>query len=388
MNRRKFLTMLSAGGIAAAVAPAEGLCASNASFSGSPDAVGVLHDSVRCIGCRKCEAGCQKVNDKNNKEITSGMYLPKPDEYKKPADRKSFDDLSVLETQRRTDFQKYTVVNRYAADGVKSPVFRKHQCNHCQEPACASACFVKAFTKTPEGPVVYDPSVCVGCRYCMVACPFYVPTYDYDNAWNPLVYKCTMCAPRLKEGLLPGCVEACPKEALTFGKRSELIKIAHARIAAHPELYTDHVYGETEMGGTNWMYLSPVPHAELGQPELGRTSAPELTSGALGSVAMVAGIWPVLLGGAYVINKRRTKNADEERKAAVADAVERTRTDAEAKLKTALAKAEKEKDAAVAREVKKAKEEAAKELEEKLAAAAAPADNAPAEEAAGKEEDA
>ena len=119
-----------------------------------------------------------------------------------------------------------------------------------------------------------------------------------------------------------------------------------------------------------------------------RTSAPELTSGALGSVAMVAGIWPVLLGGAYVINKRRTQNADEERRDAVKEAVAHTQSEADTKLKTALAKAEKDKDAAVAREVKKAKEEAAKELEAKLAAAAAPADNAPAEEAAGKEEDA
>ena len=386
MNRRKFLTMLSAGGLAAAMAPAEGLCASNASFSGSPDAVGVLHDSVRCIGCRKCEAGCQKVNDSSNKNIDNGMYLPTPDKYKKPG--KPFDDLSVLDETRRTDFQKYTVVNKYTPEGGKAPVFRKHQCNHCQEPACASACFVKAFTKTPEGPVVYDPKVCVGCRYCMVACPFYVPTYDYDNAFNPLVYKCTMCAPRIKEGLRPGCVEACPKDALTFGKRSELIKLAHKRIAAHPELYHDHVYGANEMGGTNWLYLSPVPHKELGQPELPRTSAPELTSGALGSVAMVAGIWPVLLGGAYVINKRRTQNADEERRDAVKEAVAHTQSEADTKLKTALAKAEKDNDAAVAREVKKAKEEAAKELEAKLAAAAAPADNAPAEEAAGKEEDA
>ncbi len=387
MNRRKFLTMLSAGSLAAAMAPVKGLCASNVSFSGSPDAVGVLHDSVRCIGCRKCEAGCQKVNDKSNTDITTKMYLPKPEECKDPAERKSFEDLSVLDRLRRTDFQHYTVVNKYTPAEVKSPVFRKQQCNHCQEPACASACFVKAFHKTPEGPVVYDPSVCVGCRYCMVACPYYVPTYDYDNVWRPLVYKCTMCAPRLKEGLLPGCVEACPKEALTFGKRSELIKIAQQRIAAQPDLYNDYVYGLNEMGGTNWLYLSPVPHKELGLPELSRTSAPELTSGALGSVAMVAGIWPVVLGGAYVINKRRAQNADDERKVAVKEAVERTQTDADAKLKAALAKAEKDKDATVAREVKKAKEEAAKELEEKLAAAA-PADNAPAEEAAGKEEDA
>ncbi len=375
MQRRKFLSLMSAAGIAGALAPTVGNAASTASFSGHPDAVGVLHDSVRCIGCRKCEAGCQKVNED---------VLPPPAKYKNPEDRKPFDDLSVLEKSRRTDFQKYTVVNRYWPKDAVVPTFRKQQCNHCQEPACASACFVKAFKKTPEGPVVYDPSVCVGCRYCMVACPFYVPTYDYDNVWNPLVYKCTMCAPRLKEGLLPGCVEACPKDALTFGKRTDLIKEARARIVRHPDLYDAHIYGEHEMGGTNWLYLSPVPHQELGQPELGKTSAPELTSGALGSVAMVAGIWPVILGGAYVISKRRSKIAAEEQHDAVEAAVEENQANADAKLKAALAKAEKDKESSIAREVKKAKEEAAKELEEKLAAESGKTD----ESKPGSEEDA
>lgn len=360
MQRRKFLSLLTAGGVAAAVSPTKGMAASTASFSGHPEAMGVLHDSVRCIGCRQCEAGCQKVN---------ADVLPTPDKYKVP--EKPFDDLSVLDKKRRTDFQKYTVVNRYLTAGGKT-FFRKQQCNHCQEPACASACFVKAFVKTPEGPVVYRPDLCVGCRYCMVACPYYSPTYDYDSVWNPLVYKCTMCAPRIAQGKLPGCVEACPKDALTFGTRSALLRLARKRIADNPELYVEHIYGENEMGGTNWLYLAPVEHAELDQPVLSKTSAPELTSGALGSVAMVAGIWPVLLGGAYFISKRRTKNADEERKTAVAKAVDAVREEADAKLKTALGKAEKDKEAALARETKKAREEAIKEMEEKMAAAEAP----------------
>ena len=296
MQRRKFLSLLTAGGVAAAIGPQVGTAKPVTAFSGHPDAVGVLHDSVRCIGCRKCEAGCQQANN-----------LPTPDKYKHP--EPPFDDLSVLNQKRRTDFQKYTVVNKYETSNGKV-VFRKFQCNHCQEPACASACFVKAFVKAPEGPVVYKPNLGVGCRYCMIACPFYVPTYDYDSVINPLVYKCTMCKDtRLDKGLLPGGVEACPKDALTFGKRSELLKLARKRIVENPGMYEDHVYGETEAGGTNWLYLSPVPHAELDQPELGKTSAPELTSGALGSVAMVAGIWPVLLGGAYFISKRRENMA-------------------------------------------------------------------------------
>ena len=363
MKRRTFLSLLGAGGLAA-VLPKEAESAPVSGFHGHPDAVGVLHDSVRCIGCRKCEAGCQKAND-----------LPMPQDYKKPA--KPFDDLTVLDEKRRTHFQQYTVVNKYESKSGKV-VFKKFQCNHCQEPACASACFVKAFVKTPEGPVIYKPNLCVGCRYCMIACPFYVPTYDYDSVLNPLVYKCTMCkTTRLDKGLLPGCVEACPKDALTFGKRSDLIKLAHKRILDNPGVYVDHIYGESEAGGTNWLYLSPVDHGELDQPELGKTSAPELTSGALGSVAMVAGVWPVLLGGAYFISKRREKQAAEERAAAVAQAVDQTREEAEATLNKALAKAQKEKEAEVARESKKAAEEAAKRVEDKY--------NPPAEEPETKE---
>jgi Fe-S-cluster-containing dehydrogenase component len=358
MQRRKFLSLLSAGtagAVASAVAPTTGKAAPVQGFSGSPDAVGVLHDSVRCIGCRKCEAGCQAANN-----------LPTPDKFRVPD--KPFDDLSVLDHKRRTHFQQYTVVNKYQTSGGKV-VFKKFQCNHCQEPACASACFVRAFEKTPEGPVVYHSDLCVGCRYCMIACPFYVPTYDYWSVINPLVYKCTMCKEnRLDKGLLPGCVEACPKDALTFGKRSDLIKLAQKRIMDNPGLYVDHIYGETEAGGTNWLYLSPVPHRELDQPELGKTSAPELTSGALGSVAMVAGIWPVLLGGAYFISKRREKTAAEERAEAVKNAVAQTQEEADAKLKAALAKAEKDKEASIAREVKKAREEAVKEMEARAAA--------------------
>ncbi len=346
MKRRHFLGLLGATGLSLSAGVSKARASSAADVTGLPNVGGVLFDATRCIGCRKCEAACNQVNE-----------LPKP--------AKPFDDLTVLETKRRTDAKTYTVVNKYLPEAGKPPVFRKIQCNHCLEPACASACFVHAFKKTETGAVVYDPSVCVGCRYCIVACPFNIPTYEYDKALSPRVMKCTLCQPRLLEGKLPGCVEACPKEALVFGKRRELLNIAWDRIGANPGRYVEHVYGEREMGGTSWIYLAPKPSfAALGMDEhLGTASAPELTSGALAAVPAVAGVWPVLLTGLYAISKRKEKIAEEEKKAAVEAAIAKASADAEAKLAEELAKTEVANKRRIEVEVKKALEAAAKQAE-------------------------
>lgn len=348
MHRRKFLSLLGGAGLATAVGTSKASAAGGGkTFPGYPDAMGVLHDSTRCIGCRKCESACNEVNN-----------LPKP--------KKSFTDLSVLNTRRRTDAASYTVVNKYNVAGLEHPVFRKVQCNHCQEPACASACFVKAFTKNPDGSVTYNGDLCVGCRYCMVACPFGVPAFEYEEAYDPLVTKCTMCHPRIQEGKLPGCVEKCPKEALTFGKRKDLIKIARDRIRKHPERYQDHIYGEHEAGGTSWLYLAGQPHKELGQPVVGKTSAPELTAGALGAVPMVVGIWPVLLTGAYAISKRKDQIAQNDKADAVRSAIKKTQEAADTKMQAAMEKAAKDKEAAVEREVGITRAEMRKEYDAQI----------------------
>jgi Fe-S-cluster-containing dehydrogenase component len=313
-------------------------------FSGYPDSGGVLHDITLCIGCRLCEKACNEVND-----------LPAPE--------KPFDDESVLEQKRRPDDKTYTVVNRYDVDGEgKTPVFWKFQCNHCQEPACLSSCFVVAYTKTPEGAVAYDPSLCVGCRYCLVACPFDVPAYEYDEPLEPKVMKCTLCHPRLLEGKLPGCVESCPQEALLFGKREELIAVARERIRKHPDRYVDHIYGEHEMGGTNWLYISGVPFKKLGfRTDLGTTPAPKLTSGALSAVPIVMGVWPAILGGVYVMSRSKERIAAREKDAAVKEAIAATQAAANEAKKAAAEKAKADKEKAVDLAVKKALDEAAKE---------------------------
>jgi len=227
----------------------------------SHQSMGVLVDIPNCIGCRKCEFACRQ---------NAGFECP-------PIE--TFDDKSVFETQRRPGPADYTVVNRFDNPGdAGKPAYVKANCLHCNDPACASACIVGAFQKQENGAVTYDAWKCMGCRYCMVACPFQIPAYEYDNALTPQVRKCTFCFDRVtKEGDVPACVKICPQDCLTFGKREELLKIAHDRIAAHPDRYIDHVYGETEVGGTSWLYLSSLPFEKLGFLTLGSTPPPRLT---------------------------------------------------------------------------------------------------------------
>jgi formate dehydrogenase iron-sulfur subunit len=260
LNRRDFFKYVTVAG--AAVAGAEG--SAHAWQSRAPsDSVGCLVDLTRCIGCRKCEEACNRVNG-----------LPEPD--------RSFEDYTVLDRERRPDEKTYTVVNRHTTGQIDErdqliPTFVKLQCMHCQDPACASACIVGALSKKENGTVHYDVSKCIGCRYCMVACPFEIPAYEYHDPITPRVMKCTFCYERVQsENKLPGCAEICPVEAITFGRRSDLLKVAHDRIKRNPGRYIDHVYGEKEVGGTSWMYLSAVPFEKLGFVTLPEEPMPRL----------------------------------------------------------------------------------------------------------------
>ena len=343
ISRRRFLGWLTAAGLSTSAFGRVAHAATTKHFEGYPESLGVLYDNTRCIGCRTCEAACNKVND-----------LPPPD--------RQFDDLSVLDNRRRTDAGKYMVINKYdPLAKVKDPLFARTGCNHCLEPACASSCFVRAYTKTESGAVTYDSSVCVGCRYCMIACPFNIPTFEYDKVLSPRVMKCTMCYDtRLVKGQLPGCVEACPTESFSFGKRKDLLKMAHERMRRFPDRYVDHVYGESEMGGTSWLYLSGVPFRQIEMREdLGFTPAPALTSSALASVPMVVGTWPLLLMGIYAVSKRKEKIAKEEQEQAVARILAQAKAETEKKISEAWQKAAKDKDKAVEAAVKKALEAAA-----------------------------
>src|SRR5512140_101853 len=162
------------------------------------EAPGVLVDTTRCAGCRACEAACSEAN-----------HLPEP---------AGAGDERVFDARRDTASQVFTVVNRVKGPNDQTPFrYVKSQCMQCVDPACASACPARALEKTADGPVTYTGSRCLGCRYCMMACPFDAPKYEYDKA-VPYVKKCTFCAERQANGQGPACAEVCPSGALQFGE--------------------------------------------------------------------------------------------------------------------------------------------------------------------------
>lgn len=248
---------------------------------------GILVDSTRCVGCETCMEVCAEAHG-----------LPAPGEYE--------EDISA--GRRRTSDKNWTVVNAYNVDGEE--IYVKTQCMHCSQPACASACLVKAMEKTKEGPVVWHEDRCMGCRFCMISCPFDIPKFEYHSA-VPKIQKCTMCWDRLEEGKQPACVENCPAEALTFGTRRELLEIARSRICAEPDRYVHHIYGEHEAGGTGYMYLAGVPFEKIGfDKNIASTPYPELSKTFLYSVPVVLLLWPAFLLALNQATKREESELD------------------------------------------------------------------------------
>ncbi len=257
ITRRALLGMA-----AAAVGGLGGTGKGRASTPQEGEVFGCLVDLTACVGCRKCEQACAEVN---HQPTTPG----------------EFEDKTVFDRYRRPGATSFTVVNRYHpgvdAWGRTLTRYVKIQCMHCNRPACASACIVGALQKQPNGAVTYDESKCIGCRYCMVACPFEIPAYEYFDPLTPRVRKCTFCFERISRGQAPACASVCPVQAITFGPREKLLRIARQRIKDNPGRYIPHIYGEKEMGGTSWMYIAGEDFTRLGFQRLPSTPAPALT---------------------------------------------------------------------------------------------------------------
>lgn len=251
--------------------------------------VGVLVDTTRCIGCRRCEEACAKAN---------GWPVPE------------VDDRSVFENIRKTTDASWTVVNRYSTE--RGDFFVKTQCMHCNQPSCTAACLVKAMSKRKEGPVIWQASKCMGCRYCMVSCPFEIPKFEYNKA-IPKIQKCHFCYARLEKGQLPACVEACPVEALIFGTRRNVLEHGRSRVGRHPDRYYPYLYGEKEVGGTGWLYLAGVPFEQLGfRTDLGTTPYPEYTKAFLYLDPVIFVLGAVSLLGLNYVTRRANHGEEKE----------------------------------------------------------------------------
>jgi Fe-S-cluster-containing dehydrogenase component len=284
IDRRNFFKALGVTGLTLAAGKSFG---AESPDSGGTEFRGVLYDSTQCLGCRACEEACAKAH---------GLPVPQ--------------DEMIPGKVRMTSETQRTVVNTFTTS--KGDIMVKKQCMHCNQPACAAACLTQAMYKTKEGPVIWRGEKCMGCRYCMVSCPFDVPKFEYHSA-NPKIVKCDLCYDRISEGNKPACIEACAG-ALTFGTRRELLNEARKRIIANPDQYVDSIYGETVAGGTAFMYLSPAPFEELGfNTTIQNSSYPALSKGFLYTVPAVFVLLPTLLLGIHEATKiNRIKTEENE----------------------------------------------------------------------------
>ncbi len=233
----------------------------------------ILYDATMCIDCKMCEQAC--------------------------ADRNKLPYTDKVAAEEELSAHKLTAVE------AKGDKFMRRLCMNCEDPTCASVCPVAALQKTPEGPVTYDASRCIGCRYCMMACPFNVPKYEWGSLL-PRVKKCDMCADRVAAGKPTACAEICPTGATKFGDRDALIAEAKERIAKNPGQYFNHIYGLNEVGGTSVLLLSSVPFAEFGyRTNLPKQPLPMLTYRVLSHIPSVVTLGSVFLGGVWWITSRR-----------------------------------------------------------------------------------
>ncbi|MGW8161422.1 MAG: 4Fe-4S dicluster domain-containing protein [Desulfobulbales bacterium] len=245
----------------------------------------VLVDLTRCIGCRGCQAACKEWNERSARKTSFHG------DYANPV---------------RLNSDTYTRIRFSEKEGKDRPVwsFIKEQCLHCISPACTSVCPVSALTKSDDGPVVYNYDRCIGCRYCMLACPFRIPTFEWESA-QPWVQKCSFCSERIKDGLIPACIKVCPTTTMFYGEYKEVLAEAKRRIADNPGKYFNHIYGEHEAGGTSWMYISNVPFEELGFREnVPQFMLPNLTWSYIKKVPALFGVVLVAGAGAWVITRR------------------------------------------------------------------------------------
>ncbi len=278
IDRRDWLKAM--GGAAAVVALPGRAAASEPALLSDEVAYGLLYDTTLCIGCQACVVACRQAN----------------------GDEKEGPHAAA----QNLDSETRNIIYAARDESGDFLSYMKRQCMHCAEPACASACMFGGLKKDEHGRVWWNGDLCVGCRYCQIACPFGVPRFEWDSA-NPEIVKCELCRHR-DEG--PACAEVCPRGAVITGTRSELLREARRRLADHPERYVPRIYGETDAGGTQCLYLSHVPFEDLGLPAVGDRPLPDYTEQVHGLIwkgAVIPSALYAILGLAVFRNNRAHK---------------------------------------------------------------------------------
>lgn len=260
LSRREMLQKITVG-TASAVATGtatgtalSGVAQSQEQPTAPREAVAMLYDNTKCVGCQSCVAACVEANKTLENARIQGVHHT---------------NLELNATTKN-------IIKLYKPADGKSYAYVKQQCMHCVDPACVAGCMFKGLRKDAKtGIVTWNSKVCVGCRYCEIACPYHVPKFQWEG-WNPKIVKCEFCKERQAQGLQPACTAVCPTHAVVFGKRTELLAEAKRRIKENPgNYYQDRVFGEYEGGGTQVLYLSKVPFDKIGLPDLPNESVPE-----------------------------------------------------------------------------------------------------------------
>jgi formate dehydrogenase iron-sulfur subunit len=252
-----------------------------------PKQKGMLIDTTLCIGCRGCQVACKQWNQLPAETTDFSATMTSPSA------------LSAT-TWTHIDFSEIAATaDRPAWD------FVKRQCMHCDDPACVAVCPVGAFRRTKTGAVVHEEEKCMGCRYCMLACPYDIPKFEWAKT-EPLIKKCTLCYDRIAADVPPICSLTCPTGATKSGDRESLLAEAKRRLKARPETYIPKIYGNEEAGGSAVLYLSDVPFEKLGlRSDLGVMPLPAYTWQWLKKVPGIAVGTTVALAGLWQITKRR-----------------------------------------------------------------------------------